>query len=192
MFNHHTLLSLFDTYISVLCYGCEIWGFHKAPDIEKVHVNYCKGILNVKTSTCTPNIMVYYELGRYPLIVTKKIRIFKFWLKWLNANNCILKGWYAFLYDMCLKNPNNMNNWVCNIGKELCNIGLIDLRNSQAMLSKNVIFLIKQRLLICQAGIWCSIKCFIEMLFVSVNCYKCVLKRIFMQTYTRIVQKMYN
>jgi hypothetical protein len=146
MFNHHTLLSLFDTYISVLCYGCEIWGFHKAPDIEKVRVNYCKGILNVKTSTCTPNIMVYYELGRYPLIVTKKIRIFKFWLKLLNANNCILKGWYAFLYDMWLKNPNNMNNWVCNIGKELCNIGLIDLRNSQAMLSKNVIFLIKQRL----------------------------------------------
>jgi len=39
MFNHHILLSLFDTYISsVLCYGCEIWGFHKAPDIEKVHV----------------------------------------------------------------------------------------------------------------------------------------------------------
>ena len=51
MFNHHTLLSLFDTYISsALCYGCEIWGFHNAPDIEKVHVNYC-----------TTNIMVYYS-----------------------------------------------------------------------------------------------------------------------------------
>ena len=59
IFNHHTLLSLFDTYISVLCYGCEIWGFHKAPDIEKVHVNYCKRILKVKTSTT--NIMVYYS-----------------------------------------------------------------------------------------------------------------------------------
>ena len=62
MFNHHTLLSLFDTYISsVLCYGWEVWGFHKAPGIEKGHVNYCKLILNVKTST--PNIMVYYALG---------------------------------------------------------------------------------------------------------------------------------
>ena len=60
MFNHHTLLSLFDTYISsVLCYGCEIWGFHNTPDIEKVHVNYCKRILKVKTSTT--NIMVYYS-----------------------------------------------------------------------------------------------------------------------------------
>ena len=64
MFNHHTLLSLFDTYISsVLCYGCEIWGFHRAPDIEKVHDNYCKR-------------MVYYELGRYPLIVTRKKYVF--------------------------------------------------------------------------------------------------------------------
>ena len=139
------MLSLFDTYISsVLCYGCEIWGFHKAPDIEKVRVNYCKRILNVKTSTT--NIMVYYELDRYPLIVTRKRRICKFWLKLSNANNCILKGCYEFLYDMCLKKPNNMNNWGCNIRKELGNIDLNDLWNSQAMLSKNVIFLIKQRL----------------------------------------------
>ena len=92
-----------------------MWGFHKAPDNEKVHVNYCKRILNVKTST--PNIMVYYELGRYPLIVTRKIRIFKFWMKLLNANNCILKGCYEFLYNICLANPNNMNNWVYNIRK---------------------------------------------------------------------------
>jgi hypothetical protein len=68
-----------------------MWGFHKAPDNEKVHVNYCKRISNVRTST--PNITVYYELGRYPLIVTRKIRIFKFWMKLLNANNyCFLCG----------------------------------------------------------------------------------------------------
>jgi hypothetical protein len=40
-----------------------------------------------------------------------------------------------------------MNNWVCNIRNELCNIGLNDLWNSQAMLSKNVIFFINKRLL---------------------------------------------
>ena len=45
---------------------------------------------------------------------------------------------------MYLKNPNNMNNWVCNIRRELCNIGLNDLWNSQAMRSKNVMFLIKK------------------------------------------------
>ena len=31
-FNICTMLSLFDTYIScVLCYGCEVWGFHISP-----------------------------------------------------------------------------------------------------------------------------------------------------------------
>ena len=59
------MLSLFDTYISsVLCYGCEVWGFHKSPEIERVHIEYCKRILNVKTRTS--NVMTYYELGRYP------------------------------------------------------------------------------------------------------------------------------
>jgi hypothetical protein len=56
------MLSLFDTYIScVLCYGCEAWSFHKSPEIERVHIEYCKRILNVKT--CTPNAITYYELG---------------------------------------------------------------------------------------------------------------------------------
>ena len=26
------------------------------------------------------NVMTYYELGRYPMFVTRKIRIFKYWL----------------------------------------------------------------------------------------------------------------
>jgi hypothetical protein len=65
-FNICTMLSLFDTYISsVLCYGCEVWGFHKSPEIERVHIEYCKRILNVRT--CTPNAITYYELGRYPM-----------------------------------------------------------------------------------------------------------------------------
>ena len=51
-FNICTMLSLFDTYTSsVLCYGCEVWGFHKSPEIERVHIEYCKRILNVKTCT---------------------------------------------------------------------------------------------------------------------------------------------
>ena len=93
------MLSLFDTYISsVLYYGCEVWGFHKSPEIERVHIEYCKRILNVKT--CTPNVMTYYELVRYSMFVTRKIRIFKYWLKLMNTDNCILNGCYSYLYDM--------------------------------------------------------------------------------------------
>lgn len=41
-FNVETQCSVFDTYVhSILLYACEIWGFHKAPDIEKVHLNFC-------------------------------------------------------------------------------------------------------------------------------------------------------
>ena len=47
-FNVKTQCSVFDTYVhSILSYACEIWGFHKAPDIEKVHLNFCKRILGV-------------------------------------------------------------------------------------------------------------------------------------------------
>ena len=48
-YNHETLLSLFDTYVKcILNYGCEVWGYHTAPDIEKIHLYFHKRILKVK------------------------------------------------------------------------------------------------------------------------------------------------
>ena len=35
-FNVETKCAVFDTYInSILSYGSEVWGFHKAPDVKK-------------------------------------------------------------------------------------------------------------------------------------------------------------
>ena len=45
-------------------YGYEVWGYNQIILIEKLHVKFCKHILNVKPST--PNFMVYGELGRFP------------------------------------------------------------------------------------------------------------------------------
>jgi hypothetical protein len=42
--------------------------------LEKVRLKFCKMILNLKTST--PNYMIYGELGRYPVVIDIKIRIF--------------------------------------------------------------------------------------------------------------------
>ena len=57
-FNVITLLQLFDTYIgSVLNYACEVWGFHKAPDVERIKISFLKNILGVKRSTV--NAAVY-------------------------------------------------------------------------------------------------------------------------------------
>ena len=42
----------------------EVWGYNQIILIEKLHLKFCKHILNVKPST--PNFMVYGELGRFP------------------------------------------------------------------------------------------------------------------------------
>ena len=43
------LLELFDKLIlPILCYSCEVWGFNKAKDIERVHLKFCKYILKIK------------------------------------------------------------------------------------------------------------------------------------------------
>ena len=77
---YNTLLSLCDTYFSIIAnYGCVIWDLNFAPDIEKVHLDYCKNILGVKRST--PNSLVYCELGRLLLIFMRKVRIVKYRLK---------------------------------------------------------------------------------------------------------------
>ena len=59
-------LDLFDKMIKpILLYGCEVWGFGKNEVLERVHLKFCKILLNLKLST--PNYMVYGELGRYPI-----------------------------------------------------------------------------------------------------------------------------
>ena len=89
-----------------------MWGFNKANSHEIKHMQFFKRILGVKRSTT--NMMVYSELGRLPLYISRNIRIVKHWLKLLNTDNCILKECYATLYDECLKKPRAIN-WVSQI-----------------------------------------------------------------------------
>ena len=74
-FNCETLLSLFDTYVSnILNYRCEVWGYHKADDVEKVHISYLKRILKVRQSAV--NYMVYCKndkISSYYFLFKKKI-----------------------------------------------------------------------------------------------------------------------
>jgi hypothetical protein len=50
----------------ILLYGCEVWGFGKNEVLERVHLKFCKILLNLKSST--PNYMVYG--------VTSKLHVF--------------------------------------------------------------------------------------------------------------------
>ena len=83
--------NLFDSYVgSIFNYNYEVWGFNQAENIERVYRKFCKRLLNVKTNT--NSLTILSELGRYPLIINKKIRIIKYWLKLhtQKSNNCIL------------------------------------------------------------------------------------------------------
>ncbi|KAK6178526.1 hypothetical protein SNE40_013301 [Patella caerulea] len=115
-FNIETKLSVFDTYVgSILSYGSEIWGFHKAADVKKVQSNFCKRILGVRQTTM--HSMIYFELGRFPLYVIRRIRIFKYWTKLLNTDNKILK--------CCLQDQEaNKSKWIINVRNELFQMGL--------------------------------------------------------------------
>ena len=73
------MLDLFDKFIApILNYGSEVWGFHPAPDIERIHTKFCKKILGIKKST--QNDFVYGELGRLPMQFVRFVRIVKYWL----------------------------------------------------------------------------------------------------------------
>ena len=48
---------LFDSFINpVLSYACEIWGFSKSKEIERIHLKFLKSILNVKTTTFNQSV----------------------------------------------------------------------------------------------------------------------------------------
>ena len=73
-------LDLFDKLITpILCYGCEVWGFHSAPDIERVHLSFRRRIMCVKKSS--QNAFVYGLFGRFPLELNRLCRIMSYGLK---------------------------------------------------------------------------------------------------------------
>ena len=85
-------LKLFDSMVlPILNYGCEIWGFHPAPNIEAVHLKFLKQLLKVRYQTSSA--MVYGELGRVPLIIKRKERI-------LNIGLRLTYGWN--IVEKCL------------------------------------------------------------------------------------------
>ena len=92
------MFGLFDSFVTpILNYACEVWGFIRADNIERVHRKFCKWVLNVKPSTSS--LALYGEVGRFPLLLCRQSRIVKYFLK-INSvdnNNCILWNAYTML-----------------------------------------------------------------------------------------------
>ena len=57
----------------ILLYDCDILGLGNNDMLKRVHLKFCKIILNIKASS--PNYMIYGELGRYPIEIEIKFII---------------------------------------------------------------------------------------------------------------------
>ena len=104
---------------SVLNYASEIWGFHRANEVEIVHNRFCRNVL--KLGRNVPKFFLYGELGHLPMSVIRKYRIIKYWLH-------ILHDKPKFVYDvyklLCTDAALGKVNWAYKIRDLLYNLGL--------------------------------------------------------------------
>lgn len=92
---------------TVLNYASEIWGFHRARDVELVHNRFCKYVLNLGKNT--PTSFLYGELGHLPMYIVRKFKIIKYWIGVLQYQPKIV---YDVLYQLLLNDAiNGRRNW---------------------------------------------------------------------------------
>ena len=94
---------LFDVLVgSILSYSAEVWGNNEAKDIELLHTKFCRWILNVRKSTNLAGL--YGELGRFPLIIYRKISMIRYWIKILASGDTFIpRKIYCMLKMMLIK-----------------------------------------------------------------------------------------
>ena len=122
------MLNLFNAYVSsILNYNCEVRGFMKADNIERVHRKFCKRILNVKMSK--NSLSLYAEVGRFPLYLDRYVRIVIFFLKLytVKQGNCILK-YISLSQRLEIERKNKpTNNWSSKVRDILNQTGFNDV-----------------------------------------------------------------
>jgi hypothetical protein len=79
----------------ILLYGCEVWVLGKNEVLERVHLKFCKILLNLKSST--PNYMVDGELGRYPIDIDIKVRTISYWARLLSGKQAKQKCFHFII-----------------------------------------------------------------------------------------------
>lgn len=139
-------LELFDKLVTpILNYGCEVWGFSQARSIERVHLQFCKRILCVKTST--QNDFVYGELGRTDFYTRRIYIAIKYWLKVIASDQ---RKYIQVVYKMMLNDLETnyrITNWAQLIKIALTNLGFAYVWIAQGV-GNSSLFLksLKQRL----------------------------------------------
>jgi hypothetical protein len=102
--------------------------------VEKVHLKFCKLLLNLKTSTA--NSLVYGELGRFPLSVDIKQRMTSYWTKLISGKQIKLCSiTYRLMFH--LFSTQNVNfQWLTYVKGMFDECGLTYIWNSQNFLNE--------------------------------------------------------
>ena len=69
----------------ILCYGGEVWGFHRGEAIERVHFQFYKRNLHLIYNTV--NYIVCYELGKTNIQCERYLINVKYWQKIMKCND---------------------------------------------------------------------------------------------------------
>ena len=130
------VLDLFDKLITpILNYGSEVWGFHKAPAIESVHLQFCKKSLGVKQSS--QNDFIYGELGRINFATHRYISIIRYWLKIVTLTDTkYVKCIYSMLLQDIRQN-HNKSNWASSVRDLLSRHGFYNIWLSKGVENPN-------------------------------------------------------
>ena len=130
--------------LPILNYGCEIWGFHPAPNVEAVHLKFLKQLLKLRSQTSSA--MVYGELGRVPLIIKRKERILKYWLKIKRTTHTLLKNAYLNETQMMDNNIGTLqiNTWTLEVKNMLNDLGFSYLWTSDNLSYSQIQIVIKR------------------------------------------------
>lgn len=137
---------LFDKLVlPILMYCGEVWGFHNADAVERIHTGFCKRALCLNRSTS--NNIVYGELARLPLKIQRYYKIVKFWLKIvMQKPNPLVYKTYTILYEDT-ENGVNENNWAGLVRGLLCRLGFPEVWLAQGVANvKMFLVMCKQRL----------------------------------------------
>jgi exonuclease III len=136
---------LFDTLVKpILNYGSEVWGFHSANELERLHMKFCKRILAVRKSAT--NAAIRSELGRIDLTTERKICIVRFWIRIISNRSTLLYKVYTLMRNDADNGCHyNKLNWAYNVKKLLTDCGMLNVWNDQDVNIPSFYF-IKQRI----------------------------------------------
>ena len=116
-----------------MLYGCEVWGYYVIREIEILYKKYFIHILGVHKNTYT--VIVYGDLGIYPVEIYIKTRMISYWIRLITGK----PGKLASVMYQCLMYLHSVGHytspWLKEIASILNKCGMSGIWLSQEIMS---------------------------------------------------------